>query len=351
MPETLRLTAINPHVHLRDFDETHKEDLDSGTRAAVAGGYTTVLDMPNNRPPIRDDRTLREKLRRAGQVVHCQYGAYLVGIAGNAQEAAAAAHLAAGLKIYLDNTHGALFVRRLDALKDHFRLWPAEKPILVHAEDTSVPLAIGLAAAYGKHLHLCHISLASEIEFIRDAKEAGLPVTCEVTPHHLFLTDRDADAFGAFGYMKPELKPASDVQALWDNLDVIDCIADDHAPHTREEKNGKNPPPGVPGLETTLPLMLNAVHEGRLSMDRLIEMTSTAPSRIFNIPLRDDTYALIDDLDQPYALVPAKLQTKVGWSPFEGHPLAGRVREVVVRGQQVFKDGEFLPVDSELFVL
>ncbi len=351
MPGTLKLTAINPHVHLRDFEESHKEDLDSGTRAAIAGGYTTVLDMPNNRPPISDEPTLREKLRRAGEAVHCQYGAYLVGIAGNAEQAAAAAHLSAGLKIYLDNTHGALFVRRLDVLKDHFRLWPAEKPILVHAEDTSVPLAIGLAATYGKRLHLCHISLAREIEYIRDAKEAGLPVTCEVTPHHLFLTERDADALGTLGYMKPELKPASDVQALWDNLDVIDCIADDHAPHTLAEKHGANPPPGVPGLETTLPLMLNAVREGRLSMERLIEMTATAPSRIFSIPLSEDTYALIDDLDQPYTLDVKTLQTKVGWSPFEGHPLAGRVREVVVRGQVVFKDGEFLPVDSELFVL
>lgn len=350
MAALLKLRAINPHVHLRDFDESHKEDLDSGTRAAVAGGWTTVLDMPNNRPPITDRASLEEKHRRAAEKIHCFYGAFLVGVAGNARQAAEAASGAAGLKIYLDNTHGALFVRELDLLAEHFRLWPAGKPILVHAEGLSAPLAVGLAQVYGKRLHLCHISTAEEIAFIRAAKESGAAITCEVTPHHLLLTEDDARRLGPFGYMKPELKTAADVQALWDNLDVIDCIADDHAPHTVEEKRSENPPPGVPGLETTLPLMLNAVAEGRLTLEQLVERVSTNPARIFHIPDQPETYALIDT-EARYTLDTAALQTRCGWSPFEGHPLRGRICEVWIRGKRVFRDGAFYEIERPPLVL
>ncbi|NDJ35722.1 MAG: dihydroorotase, partial [Chloroflexi bacterium] len=164
---------------------------------------------------------------------------------------------------------------------------------------------------------------------------------CEVTPHHLFLTEDDAQRLGPLGYMKPELKPASDVEALWANLDVIDCIADDHAPHTLAEKQGDDPPPGVPGLETTLPLMLHAVAEGRLSMDKLVEMVDSNPRRIFALDRPPETYAVID-LDHHYAISPDGLQTKVGWTPFEGHDAVGAVRRVVVRGQTVYKDGQFV---------
>lgn len=341
MPRTLKLTAINPHVHLRDFGEAHKEDLDSGTRAAIAGGYTTVLDMPNNQPPVIDAAGLRAKLERAAGQVRCFYGAYVAGVAGNARQAAEAAPMAMGLKIYLDHTHGSLFVRRLDHLIEHFRTWPGDKPILVHAEDTSVPLAIGLAAVYGRRLHVCHISLASEIRYIRAAKEAGLPVTCEVTPHHLLLTEEDARALGPLGYMKPELKSAEDVAALWDSLDTIDCLADDHAPHTLDEKRSANPPPGVPGLETTLPLMLGAVREGRLTLERLIEMTATNPARIFNIPRQPETYAVFD-LEASYTLDASQLQTKVKWSLFDGARMGAQVREVVVAGTVVYRDGELV---------
>lgn len=350
LPAQLKLSAINPHVHLRDFDEAHKEDLNTGTRAAIAGGYTAVIDMPNNRPPVTGGRTLDGKLAVAAEKVNCWYGAYLVGVADNARQAAEAAGRALALKIYLDDTHGRLFVRQLDLLAEHFKLWPAGKPICVHAEDVSVPLAVGLAAAYGKPLHLCHISQASEITYIRAAKEAGIPVTCEVTPHHLFLTEQDAAALGPLGYMKPELKSAADVRALWNNLDVIDCIADDHAPHTLAEKRAENPPPGVPGLETTLPLMFQAVAEGRLTLERLIELVSINPARIFNIPPLPETYAVFD-LTEQYTLDPAQLQTKCGWSPFEGHPLRGRVREAFVNGQQVYRDGVFFDVEGRSLIL
>jgi carbamoyl-phosphate synthase/aspartate carbamoyltransferase/dihydroorotase len=211
-------------------------------------------------------------------------------------------------------------------------------------------MAIGLATAYGQHLHVAHVTQASEIALIKQAKERGLRVTCEVAPHHLLLSTADLDRLGPYGYMKPELKPQSDVDALWANFDVIDCIADDHAPHTREEKESPAPPPGVPGLDTTLPLMFNAVKEGRITLEELLPKVTTNPRRIFNIPDPRETYAVID-LDPTYVINPQTLYTKVGWSPFAGMTAAGHVRRVVVRGQTVYRDGEFARIEGAHLVL
>ena len=199
-------------------------------------------------------------------------------------------------------------------------------------------IAIGLARSFGRRLHLCHISRADEIALIRAAKASGAAVTCEVTPHHLFLTETDAQRLGPYGSMKPSLASANDVAALWANLDVVDCIATDHAPHTRAEKDGQNPPPGIPGLETMLPLMLTAVAEGRLSMERLVDLSHHAPKRIFGLPAQPDTWVEIDAYT-PYSLSSDDLQTRCGWSPFEGMTVRGRVRRVTLRGQTVYADG------------
>jgi carbamoyl-phosphate synthase/aspartate carbamoyltransferase/dihydroorotase len=171
-----------------------------------------------------------------------------------------------------------------------FRNWPRTKLIAMHAEGANVAIGVGLAAAYRRPVHFCHISRKDEIELIAAAKARGLPVTCEVTPHHLFLTQADASRLGSLGHMRPPLAGQADVEALWSHLNTtVDCIATDHAPHTLAEKSVDNPPPGVPGLETSLPLMLTAVQDKRLTLERLIALMATNPAAIFKLPLPTDT--------------------------------------------------------------
>jgi carbamoyl-phosphate synthase / aspartate carbamoyltransferase / dihydroorotase len=167
-------------------------------------------------------------------------------------------------------------------------------------------------------------------------------VTCEVGPHHLFLTTEDIPALG-FGRseVRPRLATPADRDALWQNMDIIDCFATDHAPHTLEEKDSQNPPPGFPGLETALPLLLSAVHEGRLTMDELVERMYTNPRRIFGLPEQPETYVDLD-LEAAWEIRAADGHSRCGWTPFEGQKVRGRVQRVVLRGKEVFRDGQVL---------
>ncbi len=339
---------IDVHVHLREPGGEHKEDMTTGTAAALAGGVTMVLDMPNTYPPVVDAGMLSLKRRLVASKALCDVGFYLGATEANATEAASLSGEAVGLKIYLDQTYGPLRMRGpsdsssgrdLAALLSHFRTWPAARPIAVHAEGLSAALAIGLARSFGRRLHLCHVSLASEIALIRAAKASGAAVTCEVTPQHLFLAEADAESLSPYRIMKPSLATEADRKALWDNLDVVDCIATDHAPHTPAEKESENPPPGVPGLETMLPLLLTAVADGRLTMERLVELVHEAPRRIFGLPVQPDTWIEVDRSAR-YTLKQENLFTKCGWTPFEGMAVQGRVRCVILRGQTAFENGQ-----------
>jgi carbamoyl-phosphate synthase/aspartate carbamoyltransferase/dihydroorotase len=177
---------------------------------------------------------------------------------------------------------------------------------------------------------------------IRAAKERGLKVTCEVAPHHLFLSKADIPSLGeGRSEVRPRLAEAVDQQALWENLDVIDCFATDHAPHTQVEKDGHNPPPGFPGLETALPLLLTAVHEGRLTMEELVDRLWTNPRKIFNLPLQEQTYLEIDP-QATWEIHAADNHTRCGWTPFEGWQVRGRLHKVILRGQVVYRDGQVL---------
>jgi carbamoyl-phosphate synthase/aspartate carbamoyltransferase/dihydroorotase len=212
---------------------------------------------------------------------------------------------------------------------------------VVHAEDRTLAMVLGLLAERPRRVHFAHISEAVEIALIRDAKERGLPVTCEVAPHHLYLTEADVPRLGGFGVMKPPLRTGADVDALWANLAVVDMIATDHAPHTRAEKAGSPPPFGVPGLETSLPLMLTAVAAGRLTLDRLVELMATGPARVFGLPLDRASTILVDHADA-WTLPDTGWQTKCDWTPFAGMPVQGRLRETVLRGTVVYRDGTVL---------
>jgi carbamoyl-phosphate synthase/aspartate carbamoyltransferase/dihydroorotase len=333
---------IDPHVHLRDPGGTHKEDFGSGTRAALAGGFTTVLAMPNTQPPLTDEPSLELALSAARTKAHCDYGIYLGAGPHNRGKAVSLAARVCGLKLYLDQTYGPLRLENLGLLHAHVSNWPSNRPLAAHAEGRSLAAILFFAALFDRPVHICHVSRREEILLIREAKEKGLQVTCEVAPHHLFLTDADIPRIGpGRSEVRPRLASASDQDALWKNLDVIDCFATDHAPHTLDEKDGLEPPPGYPGLETALALLLTAVSDGRLTHEDLIARMHTNPKRIFALPEQDETGIEVD-LNEEWEVRGADFQSQCGWSPFEGMRLKGRVRSVVLRGQRVYADGQVL---------
>jgi dihydroorotase-like cyclic amidohydrolase len=333
---------IDPHVHLREPGATYKEDWDSGTAAALAGGFTAVLAMPNTRPPVTDASTLNLALEAARRKARCDYAQYLGAGPDNLELLPPLAGQAAGLKMYLDQTYGPLRLDDMSLWMEHFKRWPGHLPIVAHAEGRSLAAVILVAALYDRPLHLAHVSSRQEILLIRKAKEKGWKVTCEVTPHHLFLTQEDIPALGpGRSEVRPRLATPQDQAALWENLDVIDCFATDHAPHTLAEKEGDDPPPGFPGLETALPLLLTAVQEGRLTLEDLLARMVTNPRRIFHLPEQPETWIEIDP-QAAWEIRAAQTYTRCGWTPFEGRQVRGRVRRVMLRGQEAYRDGQVL---------
>jgi carbamoyl-phosphate synthase/aspartate carbamoyltransferase/dihydroorotase len=333
---------IDPHVHLREPGGTHKEDWDTGTSAALAGGFTTVLAMPNTNPPVVDRESLNGALEAAAAKARCDYAQYLGAGPDNARFLPALAPQAAGLKMYLDQTYGPLRLDDMTLWREHFAAWPTSLPIVAHAESRTLAAVILLAALYDRPLHLAHVSLREEILLIRQAKERGLKVTCEAAPHHLFLTRADLPTLGpGRGEVRPRLASPADREALWENLEVIDCFATDHAPHTLAEKEGQDPPPGYPGLESALPLLFSAVQEGRLTVEDLVLRMHTNPKRIFALPPQPETWIEIDP-EAPVEIRAAAMKTRSAWTPFEGWQGRGRLRRVVLRGREVYRDGEIL---------
>lgn len=333
---------VDVHVHLREPGATHKEDWDSGTAAALAGGFTIVLAMPNTNPAIADMATLELSLSAARSKARCDYAQYMGGGTANAIEAASTASKVAGLKLYLDQTYGDLKLDDMASWIPHFATWPNEVPLCVHAEGKTLAAAILLAKLYDRHIHLCHVSRREEILLIRTVKEKGWPVTCEVCPHHLYLCEEDIPALGTGrSEVRPRLATNADKEALWANLETVDCFATDHAPHTLSEKDSDNPPPGFPGLETILPLLLTSVNEGRLTLEDVITRLHTNPRRIFNIAEQPETFTEVD-LDADYEIRAADHHSSCGWTPFEGWQVKGRVQRVMLRGETAFEDGRVL---------
>jgi dihydroorotase-like cyclic amidohydrolase len=338
---------IDPHVHLREPGATHKEDFDSGTSAALAGGVTMLLAMPNTQPPIFDAATLDLALQAARSKARCDYAQFIGAGPENTDwgKHAGLPQQAAGLKMYLDSTFGELRLDDMTLWQKHFIHWPKDQPIVAHAESRSMAAVILMAHLYDRPVHIAHISLREEILLVKAAKERGIRVTCEVCPHHLFLSKDDIPAIShghpGRGEVRPRLATKADVDALWENMDVIDCFATDHAPHTLAEKDGENPPPGFPGLETLLPLLLTAVSEKRLTIDDIIQKSVTNPRRIFNLPEQPETWVEVDE-NAAYEIKAAETFTRCGWTPFEGRQVRGRVRRVVLRGTEAYRDGTIL---------
>lgn len=339
----LRLPGlIDPHVHVREPGATHKEDWDSATAAALAGGFTTILAMPNTNPPVVDVASLGQSLDAAREKARCDYAQFLGAGMENFNHTPDLAKKTAGLKMYLDQTFGPLRLDQMSLWMEHFSGWPVDKPIVAHAEGRSMAAIILLAVLYDRPIHIAHVSLREEILLIRAAKERGMRVTCEVAPHHLFLTQDDIPSLGAGrGEVRPRLATELDRRALWENLAVIDCFATDHAPHTLEEKDSASPPPGFPGLETALPLLLTAVHEGRLSVEDLVTRMTTNPQRIFGLTTQADTWIEVD-LSPAWEIRGRDTFTRCAWTPFEGWKVRGQVRRVVLRGRTAYQDGKVL---------
>lgn len=333
---------IDAHVHVREPGATHKEDYASCTAAALAGGVTLILAMPNTNPAIVDEDAFLLVKKLAKEGARCDYGLFVGASSDNATTICDLANEAAGLKMYLNETFTTLRLNDLSVWNKHLTNWPKRAPLCVHAESQTTAAIVLLASFVNRPLHVCHVARKEEILIIKAAKEKGLKITCEVSPHHLFLSTNDIAKLGPQrSEVRPVLVSPEDQQALWDNIHIIDCFATDHAPHTLEEKLSEKAPPGFPGLETILPLLLNAVNEGRLTIEDVINKFHKNPRKIFHLPEQPNTYVEVD-MDEEWVIPDAMPHSKSRWTPFAGKKIKGAVHRVVLRGEVAYVDGQIL---------
>ena len=375
---------IDLHVHLRDQQLSYKEDFFTGTAAAAAGGVTFVVDMPNNKPVTMNSSSLKERMKLAEKQVLVNV-AFNVAFPKRVDEIAEVVEAGAvGFKVYLSNRIGGIDIDDDEVLVAAFREAAARGvPVAVHAEDReiiekrkrdmeiakrndveayvaahppeaeaqSIQRICRLVKETCVHVHFCHVSSALGLNAVLMAKKAGLPVTCEVTPHNLFLDSEQYRRSGFFALTDPPLRAREDVSALWGALKrgEVDVIASDHAPHTFKEKNVAsvwNAKPGVPGLETTLSLLLTKVNEGRLSLTELVRLTAEEPAKQFHLSnrgfLEEGNWAdlVVVDMKREYAVDSSSFLTKAKYSPFEGMRVKGRAMKTFVNGRLVMDEEE-----------
>lgn len=291
---------IDPHVHLRYMDPS-KEDFLTSTNAAIAGGFTFVIDMPNNNPPITTFPRLQAKMDQASHYTKYDVGFYFGSLGDNLDEFEKVKDLVFGLKLFLNVTTGGYIIDEAK-LRTIYRKWyevtKGKKPILLHAEEDVIDLVDRVVSETQNPTHIVHVSSEKELSDIMRLQEKGLPITTGVTPHHLFLTQDDLEKLGPYGMMKPPLKSKKDQEFLWKHFDQIDVVESDHAPHTKEDKAKVPPPFGVPGLETTLPLLLTAMNDGKITMEQIIDKCYTKPQKIFHVPLQENTYIEVDPKEE-----------------------------------------------------
>lgn len=368
--------VIDSQVHFREPGLEAKEDLESGSRSAVLGGVTAVFEMPNTKPNTDSADAVADKLARAHHRMWCDHAFYVGATNHNAEHLAELERLpgTAGVKIFMGASTGDLLVsddanlarvlasghRRVAIhAEDEFRMQdrlgervpgdPASHP--VWRDDESAILAtrriLRLAREARRRIHVLHITTPAELELLGQHKDIA---TCEVTPQHLTLAGEEAyPAIGTFAQMNPPIRSGAHRDGLWHWLrqGVPDVLGSDHAPHTLEEKARPYPdsPSGMPGVQTLLPLMLNHVAEGRLTLQRLIDLTSAGPQRIFGIvgkgrivPGYDADFTVVD-LKARWTVEESWLASRCGWSPFTGMALTGRPVGTIIRGQRVMWEG------------
>jgi len=370
--------VIDSQVHFREPGLEAKEDLETGSRAAVLGGVTAVFEMPNTSPNTDSEAALADKLARAQGRMWCDHAFYIGATHENAGELGRLEALpgAAGVKIFMGSSTGNLLVADDETLSR--ALASGRRRVAIHAEDEprlearkglrvagdpashpvwrddeSALLAteriLRLARAARRRIHILHVSTPAELALISENKDIA---TCELTPQHLTLDGAAYAAHGTFAQMNPPIRSGAHREGLWTWLaqGAADVIGSDHAPHTKAEKAKPYPdsPSGMPGVQTLLPLMLDHVAAGRISLERLVDMTSAGAQRIFGligkgrIAIGWDADFSIVDLKARWTIEEDWLVSRCGWSPFAGREIVGRPLGTIIGGRKVMWDGEVI---------
>lgn len=376
--------AIDTQVHFREPGLTHKEDLESGSRAALFGGVTAFLEMPNTDPTTTSEATLRDKLARADGRSWVHYGFFVGATAENVDRLPEYERLPGvpGIKVFMGSSTGPLLVGDDEALRRVLR--SGRKRVPIHAEDEarnrerkalvsdtpharehpflrdaeSARLAteriLRLSEETGRPVHVLHVSTADEPPLIAAAKRRGLGTTAEVTPQHLWFSAEDYERLGALLQMNPPIRAKEHREGLWRALEagVFDVFGSDHAPHTLEEKAKPFPqsPSGMPGVQTLMMTLLRFVGQGRLSLETVVRMACERPAELYRIEGKGrlevgmDADLALWDLGRTVVFERGMVQSKCGWSPYEGETLAAAPEIVVVGGRVVLQGGEAIGV-------
>jgi dihydroorotase len=370
--------VIDTQVHFREPGPTHKEDLESGSRGAVAGGVTTVFEMPNTTPLTTDAGTLADKIARGRHRMFCDFAFWVGGTRDNVAEIPDLERLpgAAGIKVFMGSSTGSLLVeddegvasilrrtRRRAAFhsEDEYRL-RERLGLRIAGDPSSHPVwrdevaalrcterLVRIARAEHARIHVLHVSTAEEMAFLAAHKDVA---SVEVTPHHLTLSAEDYARLGTRLQMNPPVRDARHRDALWAGVanGVADILGSDHAPHTLAEKARPYPdsPSGMTGVQTLVPVMLDHVAAGRLSLERFVDMTSAGPARLFGIARKGrmavgyDADLTVVDLKRRETITDAWIASKSQWTPHGGRTVTGWPVGTIVRGRRVMWDGEIL---------
>jgi dihydroorotase len=370
--------VIDSQVHFREPGQEHKEDLQSGSLAAVMGGVTAVFEMPNTNPLTTSEAALADKVRRASNRMHCDFAFWVGGTRENVTEIPELERLpgAAGIKVFMGSSTGNLLVpddegvtailsktRRRAAFhsEDEYRL-EERKPLRVTGDPSSHPVwrdmitalqcterLVRIAHATGAKIHVLHISTAEEMVFLAKHKDVA---TAEVTPHHLTFSSDDYGRLGTLLQMNPPVRSLSHQAGVWWGVTqgVADVLGSDHAPHTLEEKDKTYPasPSGMPGVQTLVPVMLDHVAKGRLSIERFVDLSAHGPGRIYGLATKGriaagyDADLTIVDLKRTETITNAQSASKAGWTPYDGMKVTGWPVGTIIRGARVMWEGELV---------
>jgi dihydroorotase len=369
--------VIDTQVHFREPGLDHKEDLESGSRAAVMGGVTAVFEMPNTDPQTTTPGALADKVRRGRRRMHCDFAFWVGGTHENAKDVAELERLpaAAGIKVFMGSSTGSLLVeddagvaeilrrtrRRAAFHSEDETLLRERKGLRVEGDARSHPVwrspevaltctqrLVRIAREEGARIHVLHVTTAEEMEFLQRHKDVA---SVEVTPHHLTLVAPDCyERLGPFAQMNPPVRDERHRQAVWRGVEqgVADILGSDHAPHTRAEKDKTYPntPSGMTGVQTLVPLMLDHVNAGRLTLERLVDMTSAGPKRLFGIARKGrlaagyDADVTVVDLKRRATITNDWIASKSQWTPYDGVAVTGWPVGTIVRGHVVMWEGE-----------
>jgi dihydroorotase len=371
--------VIDTQVHFREPGMTHKEDLETGSRSAVKGGVTAVFEMPNTNPTTTSAQAFADKIASASGRMHCDFAFFIGGTRENTNELPDLERLpgCAGVKVFIGSSTGALLVEDDDTLRrvlgvirrrasfhseDEFRL--RERQGLRVAGDprthpvwrdelvalTSTKRLIGIARETGKRVHVLHITTKQEMAYLANHKDVA---SVEVTPHHLTLEAPDCyERLGTYAQMNPPVRGATHKAALWHALGqgIVDVLGSDHAPHTREEKEKTYPqtPSGMTGVQTLVPIMLDHVNAGRLTLQRFVDLTSAGPQRLFGIACKGriavgyDADLTVVDLKRRETITNNWIASRAGWTPYDGQTVTGWPVGTFVRGNRVMWEGSLV---------